>query len=259
MMSMMYHPTIRTFLSSDHLSLGAAQEFVRLVNMAIESRGVCYVALAGGETPRRMYRRLARAPFTHSVDWSRVHVFFGDERAVPPTNHQSNFGMADQELLSHIDIPQSNVHRILGELSPKVAARRYQRQLEETFGPQEVRFDLILLGLGEDGHTASLFPRTTSMDEEESLVCSVYVPQLESWRISLTFRTINNGRRILFLVAGGKKASILDRIFNAKQATKEIPATLVMPKEGTLLWMVDNDAAANIKAGGGRKPPDLAR
>ncbi|MCX6144275.1 MAG: 6-phosphogluconolactonase [Ignavibacteriales bacterium] len=241
------HPTIRTFLSADHLSLGAAQEFVRIVNSAIETRGVCNVALAGGETPRRMYIRLAKAPFAHAVDWSKVHLFFGDERAVPPTDYTSNFGMVDLELLSHIDIPYGNVHRMVGEINPDEAARRYERELERAFGQQEVRFDLVLLGLGEDGHTASLFPKTTSIDDEQSLVCAVYVPQLESWRISLTFLAINNARGVLFLVAGGSKASILERVLSAKEATKELPATLVMPKEGTLLWMVDQDASVNIK------------
>jgi 6-phosphogluconolactonase len=244
---MTLHSSIRTFLSSDHLSLGAAQEFVRIVNTAIETRGVCYVALSGGETPRRMYSRLAKAPFAHAVDWSKVHVFFGDERTVPPTNHDSNFGMVDLELLTHIDIPYGNVHRMIGELNPEEAARRYEQELARAFGQQDARFDLVLLGLGEDAHIASLFPRTKSMDDEESLVCSVYVPQLESWRISLTLRTINNARRVLFLVAGSKKASILERVFNAQQPTKQLPATLVMPKEGTLLWMVDQEAAVNIK------------
>jgi 6-phosphogluconolactonase len=243
------HPTIRTFLSADHLSLGAAQEFVRIVNSAIETRGVCCVALSGGETPRRMYSRLAKAPFAHAVDWSKVHLFFGDERTVPPTDHNSNFGMIDLDFLSHIDIPHGNVHRIVGEIDPEEAARRYERELEKAFGQKEVRFDLVLLGLGEDGHTASLFPKTKLMDDGQSLVCAVYVPQLESWRISLTFRAINNARRVLFLVAGGDKASILEQVLGAKEATKELPATLVMPKEGTLIWMVDHDAAVNIKGG----------
>jgi 6-phosphogluconolactonase len=244
---MMPHLTIRTFLSTDHLSLGAAQEFVRIVNSAIETRGVCHVALSGGDTPRRMYGRLTKAPFAHAVDWSKVHLFFGDERTVPPTDHDSNFGMVDLELLTHLDIPYGNVHRIIGEINPEEAARRYERELESVFGQQDVRFDLVLLGLGEDAHTASLFPRTTSMDDEQSLVCAVYVPQLESWRISLTLRTINNARRVMFLVAGLKKASILERVLNAQQPTKQLPATLVMPKEGTLLWMVDQEAAVNIK------------
>ena len=241
------HPTIRTFLSADHLSLGAAQEFVRIVNSTIETRGTCSVALSGGETPRRMYSRLAKAPFAHAVDWSKVHLFFGDERTVPPTDHNSNFGMIDLEFLAHIDIPYGNVHRMVGEIDPEEAARRYERDLETAFGQREVRLDLVLLGLGEDAHVASLFPRTKSMDDEQSLVCAVYVPQLESWRISLTLRTINNARRVVFLVAGSNKASILERVLNAQQPTKELPATLVMPKEGTLLWMVDQDAAVNIK------------
>ena len=240
-------PSIRTFLSNDHLSLGAAQEFVRIVSSAIESRGLCYVALSGGETPLGTYRRLGKAPFAHAVNWRKVHLFFGDERTVPPTDCRSNFGNVDLELLSHIDIPYGNVHRIVGEINPEEAARRYERELEVTFGQQGVRFDLVLLGLGEDAHTASLFPRTKSVDDEQSLVCSVYVPQLESWRISLTLRTINNARRVIFLVAGSKKASILERVLKAQQPPKELPATLVMPKEGTLLWMVDQDAAVNIK------------
>jgi 6-phosphogluconolactonase len=244
---MTVHPTIRFFLSIDHLSLGAAQEFVRIVNSSIEERGVCYVALAGGETPRSMYSRLAKPPFAHSVEWTKVHLFFGDERAVPPADAQSNFGMVERELLSHIDIPERNVHRILGEVSPDEAAHRYQQELEDVFGHNEVRFDLILLGLGEDGHTASLFPGTQSIDEEQSLVCASYVPQVEGWRISLTFRTINNARRVLFFVAGAKKASILEQVLNTKLATKDLPATLVMPKEGTLVWMVDNAAATNLK------------
>jgi 6-phosphogluconolactonase len=244
---MMPHSSIRTFLSGDHLSLGAAQEFVHIVNSAIESRGACSVALSGGETPRRMYKRLAKAPFAHAVDWSKVHLFFGDERTVPPTDHDSNFGMVDFELLSHIDIPYGNVHRMVGEINPEEAARRYELELEGEFGEREVRLDLVLLGLGEDAHVASLFPRTKAFEDSQSLVCSVYVPQLESWRISLTLRAINNARRILFLVAGSKKASILERVLNALEPTKELPATLVLPKEGTLLWMVDQDAAVNIK------------
>jgi len=243
---MMARPTIRTFLSADHLALGAAQEFIRIVNSAIEAPGMCGVALSGGETPRRMYSRLAKAPFSHAVDWSKVHLFFGDERTVPPTDHTSNFGMVDLELLSHIDIPYGNVHRMVGEIDPQEAARRYEREIEKAFGQKEVRFDLVLLGLGEDAHVASLFPRTDSLVEEESLVCSVYVPQLESWRISLTLRTINSARRVVFLVAGSKKAAVLERVLNAQKPTKDLPATLVMPKEGTLLWMVDQDAAANI-------------
>jgi 6-phosphogluconolactonase len=252
---MTHNLSIRTFLSRDHLALGAAQEFVRLVNLAIETRGVCRVALSGGDTPRRLYSRLAKAPFAHALDWTKVHVFFGDERAVPPSDHQSNYGMVYHELLSHIDIPEGNIHRVLGELSPEEAARRYQQELEHEFEHQDVRFDIVLLGLGEDGHTASLFPRTKSVLEDISLVCSVYVPQMESWRITLTFRTINNAARVLFLVAGEKKASILERVLTAQQPERDLPATMVLPKEGTMMWMVDNDAAANVK---GRPGFDMA-
>jgi 6-phosphogluconolactonase len=244
---LIHKPTIRTFLSEDHLALGAVQEVVRLVNSAIETRGICRIALSGGETPRRLYGRLAKAPFAAALDWNKVHVFFGDERAVPPSDPQSNFGMVDHELLSHIDIPGMNIHRIHGELSPEEAARRYQMELEDEFEHQEVRFDLVLLGLGEDGHTASLFPKTRSVLEELSLVCSVYVPLFESWRITLTFRAINDARRVLFLVAGGKKAAVLDRVLSAPEPIMDLPATMVLPKEGTLMWMIDGEAAMKVK------------
>lgn len=226
-----------------------------MVNLAIETRGICYVALSGGETPRSMYGRLGRAPFMHSVDWSKVHLFFGDERAVPPTDQQSNFGMIDHEFISRIEIPATHVHRILGEISPEEAALDYERELEEAFGGQEVRFDLVLLGLGEDGHTASLFPAALSAEREEGMVCPVYVPLLDSWRVSLTLRVINNARRILFLVSGANKSSTLKRVLEAQEPTAELPATFVLPKEGTLLWMVDNDAAAEIKGQPGLESP----
>ena len=255
-MSRKLRPFIQTFLSSDHLSLSAAQEFIDIVNSAIETRGVCFVALSGGETPRRMYSRLARAPFAHSVDWSKVHLFFGDERTVPPTDHQSNYSMVDHELLSHIDIPEPNVHRILGEISPEEAARRYERELQEAFGQKEARFDLILLGLGVDGHIASLFPGTRALVEEQHSVCSNYIPQLESWRVSLTFPVINAARQIVFLVSGIAKAAILRGVLGAKSPSRDLPATMVLPKEGTLQWMIDADAASQIKGLPGVSPTE---
>jgi 6-phosphogluconolactonase len=179
------------------------------------------------------------------VDWSKVQVFFGDEIAVPPADRESNFGMIEEVLLSHIDIPERNVHRIQGEVNPDEAAHRHQQDLEDAFGHQEVRFDLILLGLGEDGHTASLFPHAKSRTIR--LLLRRFVPQVEGWRISLTFRTINNAVEFSSSLQA-EKAAILERVLNAKQLTKDLPATLVMPNEGTLLWMVDKDAAANLKS-----------
>lgn len=239
--------SVRTFLSEDDLALGAAQEFTRLVNTSIETRGICRVVLSGGETPRRLYRHLANDPYARSLDWRRVHVFFGDERVVPPTDPQSNYGMAHQEFLSHVEIPDRNIHRIFGELNPDEAARRYQQEIEQAFDHRDARFDLVLLGLGEDGHTASLFPGTSAILEEHLLACPVYIPRLEGWRVTLTFRTINNALRVVFLVAGGKKASILKRILATQQPESDLSAAMVSPRDGTILWMVDSAAAGQTK------------
>jgi len=245
--------SLRTLLSHDHLCLAVAQELVRIANSAIEHRGVCHLALSGGETPRTIYRRLAKAPFVNAIDWKKIHIFFGDERAVPPSDQQSNFRMVDDELVSHVDIPAANIHRIHGEVRPDEAAQRYEHELRSMLGT-EARFDLLLLGLGADGHTASIFPQTSAVDEDQALVCATYVPRLESWRISITLRTINNARHILFIVSGGGKAEILERVLNASVPTKDLPATLVDPKEGIVTWMVDVDAAARLQ---GRQRTDL--
>ena len=241
---MMPSASIRVFKSRDLLELKAAEEIIRIIGIAIKDRGTCSVALSGGETPRHIYARLATEPSAKSLNWSNVHLFFGDERSVPPTDPLSNFGMVERELISHIDIPASNIHRIMGEIRPDDAARQYTADLKTAFAREDVRFDLFLLGLGEDGHTASIFPRTSSVEELHDLVCSTYVPQLETWRVSLTLRTINHARCVLFLVSGAKKARVLGRVLNAERPIKDLPATMVGPNNGTLQWMVDADAAA---------------
>lgn len=238
--------SIRVFPSRDLLELNAAKEIVRIIGAAIRDRGTCSIALSGGETPRRIYARLARAPFANSLDWSKIHLFCGDERAVPPTDPKSNYGMVNRDLISHIDIPLSNIHRIQGELDPEDAARKYEEDLKAAFVAGDVRFDLVLLGLGEDGHTASIFPRTRSVEESRDLVCSTYVPQLESWRISLTLHTINHARHTLFLVSGAKKAAIVDRVLSIDSPSKDLPATMVAPYTGTLQWMMDTEAATDF-------------
>ena len=205
-----------------------------------------------------MYNRLAKAPFSHAVDWSKVHLFFGDERAVPPTDGQSNFGMVNREFISHIEIPDRNVHRILGEIGPEEAARRYEKELKKAFGEQGVRFDLILLGLGVDGHTASLFPGTQALAEDQRSVCSIYIPQLGSWRVSLTLPVINSARQIVFLVSGASKAAIVRKVIGAKSPSKDLPATMVLPKEGILQWMADMEAASQVKGLPSVSPPEHA-
>jgi 6-phosphogluconolactonase len=238
---------IFVYRTTDELELNAAEEIAGVIAVSIRDRGFCFVALAGGETPRKVYRRLGASPLKDRVDWSRVHLFFSDERIVPPTYPESNFGMVDRELISHVDLPEQNVHRIKGEIAPEKAAEEYERTLSATLGPKDVRFDLVLLGLGEDGHAASLFPESEGVGETGSLVASVYVSRLLSWRVTLTLRCINSAREVLFLVSGRHKAGIVQRVLEASGPTRDLPATMVRPTNGKLIWNLDEDAAALLK------------
>ena len=240
-------PQIFVYRATDELELNAAEEIATASRAAISDRGVSFIALAGGETPRKVYRRLGSESLKNQMDWSRVHLFFTDERRVPPTDPLSNFGMVDSELISHIDIPAQNVHRIRGEVAPEKAAEEYEQELKRVFNRESARFDLVLLGLGEDGHTASLFPESKVLDDEQSLVNPIFVPRLESWRITLTLRCINRAREILFLVSGRQKASIVQRVLGALIPTKELPATMVCPTEGKHIWMLDHEAGSALE------------
>lgn len=240
-------PLIQVCNTLDDLEQNAAEEIVRVMNLAIRDRGVCYVALSGGDTPRGVYHRIGRTPLKDEIDWSRVHIFFGDERPVPPSNPLSNFGMANWELISHIAIPEENVHRIRGEENTDIAAGEYEQDIVRVFGEQGPSFDLVLLGLGVDGHTASLFPGTTAVEEERSFVCSVFVHSLSGWRVTMTLRSFNKARRALFLVTGAQKAAIVRSVLSAKYPTKDLPATMVQPLEGTVQWMIDKEASSGLE------------
>jgi len=195
------------------------------------------VALAGGSTPRRLYEMLAQQPLSDQVPWSRVHVFWGDERCVPPDHADSNYRMAREALLDRVPIPPGNVHRIRGEIDPQQAAADYAAELASVLGP-DGRLDLALLGMGDDGHTASLFPGSTALAERERNVVAVHVDKLQSWRVTLTLPTLNAARQVLFLVSGAGKAQALTRV----QAGERLPAGLVRPTDGHLIWLVDQQA-----------------
>ena len=235
--------TINVFKDPGALALKTARRLCRIMNEAVAAQGVCSLALAGGETPRRAYRLLA-SEGSGRVDWNKIHFFFIDERIVPPDDPESNYGMVKRELLSLAPVPDSNIHRVRGELAPDRAAEEYRIELVGFFAHPIPRFDLVLLGLGEDGHIASLFPGSAALDEEGRSVVSVFVPALKRWRITITLPVINNSRQVLFLVSGAHKASIVKEVFAADRPVKHIPATLVVPKDGTVEWMLDADAAS---------------
>ncbi len=238
---------ITVFPTVEALKKAAVEIMIGTLNAAVEERGVSVVALSGGETPRDIYALLGTSPRNDRLDWKHVHVFFGDERMVKPTDARSNYGMVRSSLFSGINIPDQNVHRIHGEQQPEEAARAYADELRTVLGRTAGRFDLVMLGLGEDGHTASLFPGTDALHEMREQVRAVPAPGTAEWRVTLTLPVINNAREVLFLVTGANKAAIVGRVLNATQPSDELPASFVRPEDGNLLWFMDRDAAAGRK------------
>lgn len=237
---------VTAYQDAADLERHAAKEIARVITTAINARGVCFVALSGGETPRQVYRHLGADPLKDQVNWNKVHLFFSDERAVPPSDSQSNYGMVERSLLSWVGIPRSHVHRIKGEMDPSLAANEYETELRAAFGDKQLRFDLVLLGVGEDGHVASIFPGTEALDEQIALARPATHPQQTIQRITLTFPIFNSAREILFLASGKRKASIVQRVLGTATPTPDLPATMVRPAEGNLHWMIDRDAASQI-------------
>jgi 6-phosphogluconolactonase len=218
------------------LTRAARARFVQSAQAAIAARGRCDIALAGGSTPRALYAALERA----DLDWSALHCWFGDERCVPPEDAQSNYRMAREALFDRLALAPENVHRMEGELDPSRAASRYEDELARHFGAPLPRFDLCWLGLGADGHTASLFPGTSALDERRRACVACWVPRLDAWRLTLTFPALARSREIVFLVCGAEKAEALRRTL-ARDA--ELPAARVAPEDGVLRWMVDRAAS----------------
>jgi 6-phosphogluconolactonase len=238
---------IRTCSEAASLARAAAEHFVTLAAEAIAVHGQFVVALSGGSTPRATYVLLASDEFAARVDWSRVHVFWGDERCVPPDHPDSNYRMAREALLDKIPIPTENVHRIRGEWPPDQAATAYQAELEAVLGAGG-QFDLILLGMGADGHTASLFPDTAAMHEQTRWVVAHYVDKLAAWRVTLTPPAINAAAHVTFIVSGAGKAERLREVFAGPHQPDVLPAQIVRPTDGRLLWLVDAAAAIHVRA-----------
>jgi 6-phosphogluconolactonase len=236
--------------NAEELDRKAAARFVRLVQPAARDSDRLTVALSGGSTPKALYSLLVTAEYRGQVQWSHVHLFWGDERCVPPDHPESNCRMVQESFLSKINIPESNVHRMAGEKEPKTAAAEYEAELRKFFrlsGGVLPRFDLILLGLGEDGHTASLFPGTAVLDDRERLVASVFVEKLGAHRLTLTLPVLNNGADIIFLVAGQSKSAILKEVRGANPVSSTLPAAKIQPVHGQLTWLVTQDAAAGLE------------
>jgi 6-phosphogluconolactonase len=242
-------PGVFVFPEAASVARAAAERFVADSLAALSEREFFRVALSGGNTPKEMYRLLASPEFQVQVDWGRVQVFWGDERCVPPDHPESNYGMARVTLLDAVSIPGKNVFRMPADRSDlDAAADEYAGQLRNAL-PLDVygvpRFDLVLLGLGPDGHTASLFPGTTALDETHRLVCAPFVPKFGARRMTLTYPVLNAAREILFLVTGSEKAEPLAAVIS-RAGDPPLPAARVQPRDGTRVFFTDAAAAARL-------------
>jgi 6-phosphogluconolactonase len=238
---------IEVFSDLEVLSLRAASIFVNASKNSIAAKKRFAAAISGGSTPRRLYTLLGSDAYRDQVDWQHVHLFWADERCVPKEDKASNFRAAFDTLLLKVALPDKNIHRIKGEEAPDKAARDYEEEIRKFFGGWEKPgFDLIILGMGEDGHTASLFPGSKSLEETVRFAIPVYLEEAKKNRITLTLPVLNNADQILFLVAGPSKAAILSEILGEGEKKKGFPAGLIRPAHGNITWLIDQQAAAKI-------------
>ena len=239
--------SVEVYADGAALAEAVAEQIVTLAWSAITARGRFSIGLSGGSTPRGLFELLAHESYASRLDWSRVHVFWGDERCVPPDDPESNYGMAREALLKYVPLPDENVRRVRGELPPTQAADDYERALRRFFDDQKPRFDLLLQGMGDDGHTASLFPNTKALRERNRWVIPNYVPKLDTWRITLTVTAINAARNVIFIVSGAGKAQALHDVLEGPHQPDNLPSQFFAPANGQVTWMVDEAAASLLR------------
>jgi 6-phosphogluconolactonase len=235
---------IEVYPDLESLSQAAASFMVQQANQAVAARGRFSVALSGGGTPRRTYELLAAPPLVDQAPWDRMHVFWGDERCVPLDDPRSNARMAKEAWLDHVPVPSNQIHPLACAQAPAAAAREYEAELRAFFAGGPPRLDLVLLGLGDNGHTASLFPDTPVLEERERWAAEVYVADQNLYRVTLTAPFINQARVVAFLVAGRRKAAVLREVLHGPRNPRRLPAQLIEPQYGELWWLIDLEAAA---------------
>lgn len=243
--------TYQVFPNAEAVALASAHLFADKVQQAVAARGIARIAISGGSTPQATFKLLAHPeqPFLATVPWDKLQLFWVDERCVPPDSPESNYGVCEDLLLSRVPVPQANVFPMEGELDPEEAASRYESTLRNVMkleGAESPAFDLVVLGMGPDGHTASLFPETEALNEMGRLVVANHVPQKETWRITLTWPVINQGKEVAFEMEGTGKADILAEVLTGPRDPERLPSQLIRPANGKLLFLLDEDAAANL-------------
>ena len=246
---------IKYYVEPDAQALArrAAQYFVEMAGEAVAGRGRARIAISGGSTPKATFQLLADPdqPWRSRMPWENLDLYWVDERSVPPDNADSNYRMTREALLDHLSLHPEQIHRIEGELEPELAAARYETELRNTFrleGAEFPRFDLVALGMGDDGHTASLFPHTEAIHEVSRLVTANHVPQKDTWRITLTWPVIDHASSVFFLIAGEDKAQVLKEVLTGPRDPERLPSQLIWPASGILTLILDKAAAALLPA-----------
>ena len=239
--------TLKIFADIESLSQWAAQKIIETSLEAVSARGRFLLVLNGGGTPMRLFELLA-TDYRNKVDWSKTHIFWGDERCVPPDDKESNYGQARDVLLNRVGIPDSNIHRVQGELEPAEASKEYSHILQRFADPplEWPRFDFVLLGMGEDGHIASLFPGSPMNASEPVLAVTGHYQGRPANRVTLTPLVLNCARTVLFMVTGENKAVTLTRVLSDKYEPEQLPAQRINPKDGQVIWLIDDAAAGKL-------------
>ena len=243
--------TYRVSASAGELAGVAAEMFASVATAAVKTRGLARVAISGGSTPKAMFALLAdrTKPYFAEVPWDKLQLFWVDERCVPPTDAESNYRMTNEAMLAHVPLPPEQVFRMEGELDPEIAASRYEATIRNAFkleGAETPTFDLVLLGMGDDGHTASLFPHTDALNEMARIAVANHVPQKDTWRITLTWPVIDRGREVAFLIEGEAKAQVVADVFLGKYDPESKPSQLIRPANGRLTLLLDAGAASKL-------------
>ncbi|HEY4382491.1 MAG TPA: 6-phosphogluconolactonase [Acidobacteriaceae bacterium] len=241
--------TYKVWPTSAEVAAAAAELFTSSVAAAAHLHGVARVAISGGSTPKAMFALLAdrSQPYFARVPWDKLHLFWVDERCVPPTDADSNYRMTNEAMISKVPLPAAQIHRMKGELDPAAAASEYEAELRQEFGAAEPAFDILFLGMGDDGHTASLFPHTAALHELTRLAVANHVPQQkQSWRITLTSPVINHAREVVFLIEGAAKTDVLHEVLLGPYDPETHPSQLIRPESGKLAMLLDTTAAAKL-------------
>jgi len=237
---------IRCYPDHEQLSRAAAEYFVQQSRKAVAKQGYFSVVLSGGNTPRRTYEILAQPAFQKQIDWNHLFIFWGDERCVPLNSPQSNYHMVQQALLEDVPVPKNQIFPMNCVTNPDIAAESYEKQIRQFFAGRKPQFDLIFLGLGENGHTASLFPFSPVLTEENKWVVLVYLPEQNMYRLTMAPSLLNQGKKIVFIVAGSEKAQVLSKILYGPSNPQKLPAQLIKSIHGETIWLLDQDAAQFI-------------